>query len=56
MLVLTRKVGDKIVIEVPGREPILIMLARIDGNQARIGVEAPRDYRILREEVTAKLA
>ena len=46
MLVLTRKVGSKILIG----DNIKIILVSIDGDRARIGIEAPREIRVLREE------
>lgn len=47
MLVLTRKLGESIVIA----EDITVTVVRIKGNQVRIGIEAPKAVRILREEV-----
>ena len=54
MLVLTRKVGEKIVIsDEQGRiEPIVITLVDVDRNKARIGIEAERTLLVLREELT----
>lgn len=46
MLVLTRKIGSNIIIG----DNIRISLISVDGDKARIGIEAPRDVRILREE------
>ena len=46
MLVLTRKVGSKILIG----DNIKITLVSIDGDRARIGIDAPREIRVLREE------
>lgn len=46
MLVLTRKIGTNIIIG----DNIKISLISVDGDKARIGIEAPRDVRILREE------
>ncbi|MBQ9625202.1 MAG: carbon storage regulator CsrA [Clostridia bacterium] len=46
MLVLTRKIGNNILIG----DDIKISLISIDGDKARIGIEAPRNIRILREE------
>lgn len=46
MLVLTRKIGTNILIG----DDIKISLISVDGDKARIGIEAPRDVRILREE------
>lgn len=47
MLVLSRKLNEKIVI---GGD-IVVTVVRIDRNQVRIGIEAPGDVRVFREEV-----
>lgn len=47
MLVLTRKIGDRIYI---GKD-IYITLLDIDHNKARIGIVAPHNLLILREEL-----
>lgn len=46
MLVLTRKIGSNILIG----DNIKISLISVEGDKARIGIEAPKDIRILREE------
>ncbi|PQO40896.1 carbon storage regulator [Blastopirellula marina] len=51
MLVLSRKVGDSIKIG----ENIEIVINRISGNRVTIGVDAPKDVRILRGEVEVEL-
>lgn len=47
MLVLSRKIGERIVIE-PGIE---IAVVDIRGSRVRIGIEAPADVSIRRSEV-----
>ena len=47
MLVLSRKVGEKIVIN----GGIIITVVKIDRNQTRIGIEAPGDVSVYREEL-----
>jgi carbon storage regulator len=47
MLVLSRKLGEKIVIG----DNILITVVKIDRNQIRIGIEAPSDVPVYREEI-----
>ncbi|GAA5508731.1 carbon storage regulator [Novipirellula caenicola] len=49
MLVLTRKLDEKIQI---GND-ITITLIRVQGNTVRIGIEAPRDIRVIRAELEA---
>lgn len=47
MLVLSRKINEKIVID----NNIVITVVKIDRNQVRIGIEAPGDVRVFREEI-----
>ena len=47
MLVVTRKVGERIVIG----ENVTVTVVRIAGGMVRIGVEAPADYAIMRREL-----
>lgn len=47
MLVLTRKLGESIAID----DDIKIVVVSIKGRQVRLGIEAPRDTKIHREEV-----
>jgi carbon storage regulator len=47
MLVLSRKLGEKIV--VGGN--IVITVVKIDRNQVRIGIEAPHEIPVYREEI-----
>ena len=47
MLVLTRKIGELIVIG----DDIKIKIVEIKGKQVRIGIEAPRNVEINREEI-----
>ncbi len=50
MLVLTRKLQEQIHIG----DNIVLTVLRIKGNTVRVGVEAPRDVRILRGELPRK--
>jgi carbon storage regulator len=47
MLVLSRKLNEKIVID----GGIVLTVVKIDRNQIRLGIEAPPDGRVLREEI-----
>ena len=47
MLVLTRKIGETIVID----DDIRITVVQIKGKQVRIGVDAPKETKIHREEI-----
>ncbi len=51
MLILTRKEGEKIIV---GGEVKISIISIID-NQVKIGIEAPADVKILREELYEKL-
>ena len=50
MLVLSRKLGEKIIIE-PGIE---IAVVEIQGGKVRLGIEAPRDVSIRRQELACE--
>ncbi len=47
MLILTRKVGESLIIG----DDITVTVLSIIGNQARIGVNAPKDVAVHREEI-----
>ena len=51
MLVLSRKVNEKIVVTSPDGTLITLMLVEIRGDKARIGVDAPKSWSIHREEI-----
>ena len=48
MLVLSRKVDQKITIG----DDVVLTVVRIDSHRVRIGIEAPKDIRILRGELS----
>jgi len=47
MLVLSRKTGESVMIG----DDIKIIVLNVKGNQVRIGIEAPKDISVNREEV-----
>jgi carbon storage regulator len=47
MLVLSRKIDQEILIG----EDILVTVISVNGNRVKLGIEAPKDVRILRKEV-----
>ena len=51
MLILTRRPGETIMIELPTGEQIQVAVLGQKGNQIRLGIDAPADMVILREEV-----
>lgn len=48
MLILTRRIGERIFIN---DTEIKIQILEVKGNQVRIGIDAPKEVVILREEV-----
>ncbi len=51
MLLLTRKVGEKLKIG----EDVTVIVLGVKGGQIRIGVDAPRDVKVNREEVFQRI-
>ena len=47
MLILTRRVGESLMVG----EDITVTVLGVKGNQVRIGVNAPRDVAVHREEI-----
>ena len=47
MLILTRKVGESLMVG----DDITVTVLGVKGNQVRIGVNAPRDVAVHREEI-----
>jgi carbon storage regulator len=47
MLVLSRKIGEKLVIG----DNITVVVSRVAGNRVTLGIEAPSDVRIVRGEL-----
>jgi len=52
MLVLSRKVGERVLIG----DRIAITIVRINGNAVRLGIEAPADMLVVRQELTERTA
>ena len=51
MLILTRRVGETVVI---GDNVVVTVLA-VKGNQVRLGIKAPRDVAVHREEILERI-
>ena len=47
MLVLTRRVNERIVIG----DDVTVTVLEVRGDQVRLGIEAPREVKVFREEV-----
>ena len=56
MLVLSRWVGEKIILNPGSPDQITITVTEIDRRgKCRLGIEAPQSYRIFREEIVPGL-
>ena len=55
MLVVTRRPGEAIVIELPTGELIEVVVLSVDANQIKLGIDAPDEVLILREELLEAL-
>lgn len=51
MLILTRRVGEKLIID----NDIEVVVLGVKGNQVRLGVIAPKDVEVHREEVFQRI-
>ena len=51
MLILTRKIGESILVG----DNIRLVVLEIRGRQIRLGIEAPADIVVLREEIAQRL-
>lgn len=51
MLILTRKAGEKLMIG----DNVELSVLSIKGNQVRIGVDAPKDVAVHREEIYIRI-
>jgi carbon storage regulator len=47
MLILSRRPGESLTIG----DNIVVTVVSINGNQIRLGIDAPRDVRVLRDEI-----
>lgn len=52
MLVLTRSVGERLII---GDGDIKLTILDVRGNQVRLGIDAPKDIAVHREEIYLRI-
>jgi carbon storage regulator len=51
MLILTRRIGEALMVG----DEVTITVLGVKGNQVRLGVDAPRDVAVHREEIYQKI-
>jgi len=51
MLILSRRIGEKLIIG----ENVTVTILAVKGNQVRVGIDAPRDVRVDREEIHQRI-
>jgi carbon storage regulator len=51
MLILTRRVGESLMVG----EEITVTVLGVKGNQVRIGIDAPKDVAVHREEIFQRI-
>ena len=53
MLVLTRKSGERLAIDTPAGR-IWVLVVHVNGGKVRLGIDAPADVQVTREELLAR--
>jgi len=52
MLILTRKIGESIIIS----DNVKVTVLGVEGRQIRVGIDAPKEISVHREEIYDKIA
>lgn len=55
MLILTRRVGENLIIDLGDGAPIGVTVIGIKGNQVRIGIQAPKHIPVHRQEIYERI-
>lgn len=55
MLILTRRVGETLVITLSDGTKINVTSLGVKGNQTRIGIDAPKNISVHREEIQQRI-
>jgi carbon storage regulator len=55
MLILTRRVGEHLVIQLPDSRTIEVTILGVKGNQVRVGTTAPKDIQVHRSEIFERI-
>lgn len=56
MLILTRRPGEDIIIDMPNGTSVTIRITEVRGDQVRIGLQAPADCDIYRSELSPSIS
>lgn len=58
MLVITRRENESLILRNPidPNRPIRVMLVRVGGGKVRVGIDAPRDVLVDREELPREVS